>query len=343
MANQERTIGIKTATILKVVVVLLALWFLWLVRDIVALLFVALFLAALMHPAARWAASKRIPKGLMVISIYLFMISLFVAVVSLMIPTLVQQIGSLTKTIGSYLVTLSSSVHTLQALSEQYGFADNISAGVVSLQQQIPRATGGIFATVTGFFGGIAGFIVVMVMAYYMVVQDKEAVQMFHNLVPDKFQEFTSRLLLQLETKIGQWLTGQLVLSLIIGVAYYVGLLVLGIQGSLALAVFAGFTEFIPYLGPILGGIPIIIAALSDSPVKALFAFALVIIIQQLENQIIVPKVMQKTIGLNPLVSIVAVLIGAKLFGIIGVLLAIPVATALSVVLMELYRYKQEQ
>ncbi|MBU1629632.1 AI-2E family transporter, partial [Patescibacteria group bacterium] len=177
--------------------------------------------------------------------------------------------------------------------------------------------------------------------AFYMVVQDKEAVRMFYNLVPEKYQDLSARLLAQVETKIGRWLIGQLALSLIIGVAYYIGLLVLDVQGALALSIFAGFTEFIPYLGPILGGIPIVIVALSDSVVKALFALGLVIIIQQLENHVIVPRLMQKAVGLNPLISIVALLVGAQLFGIFGALLAIPIATALSVVLSELYKYKQ--
>lgn len=339
--SQERTVVVKTSSILKVVIILLALGFVWLVRDILMLLFVALFLAALMHPAARWGAAKRIPKGLMVILIYLLLFSLLAASFALIIPTLVHQLGSLSQIIGSSIVALSGSIQSLREFTEQYGLAGNLSAGVASLQGQASRAATGLFATLTGLFGGMAGFVIVLVMAFYMVVQDREAVRMFYSLVPEKYQALSARLLSQVEVKIGRWLIGQLMLSLIIGVAYYIGLLILGVQGALALSIFAGFAEFIPYLGPILGGIPIIIVALSDSVVKALFALGLVIIIQQLENHIVVPRLMQKAVGLNPLISIVALLVGAKLFGIFGALLAIPIATALSVVLAELYNYKQ--
>lgn len=339
--SQERTVVIKTSTILKVIIILLALGFLWLVRDILMLLLVALFLAALMHPAARWGASKKIPKGLMVIFIYLILFALLAALFALIIPTLVRQLGSLSQIIGSSIVALSGSIQSLREFTVQYGLADNLSAGVASLQEQVSRVATGLFATLTGLFGSIVGFVIVLVMAFYIVVQDKEAVRMFHNLVPDKYQDLSTRLISQVEVKIGRWLIGQLTLSLIIGVVYYIGLLVLDVQGALALSIFAGFTEFIPYLGPILGGIPIVLVALSDSVIKALFALGLVIIIQQLENQIVVPKLMQKAVGLNPLISIVAVLVGARLFGIFGALLAIPMATALSVVLSELYKYKQ--
>ncbi|MBU1034337.1 AI-2E family transporter [Patescibacteria group bacterium] len=338
---QERTVVIKTSTILKVIIILLALGFLWLIRDILMLLFVALFLAALMHPAARWGATKKIPKGLTVVFIYLILFALLAASFALIIPTLVRQLGSLSQIIGSSIVALSSSIQSLREFTVQYGLAGNLSAGVASLQEQASHAATGLFATLTGFFGGIVGFVIVLVMAFYMVVQDKEAVRMFYNLVPEKYQDLSARLLAQVETKIGRWLIGQLALSLIIGVAYYIGLLVLDVQGALALSIFAGFTEFIPYLGPILGGIPIVIVALSDSVVKALFALGLVVIIQQLENHVIVPRLMQKAVGLNPLISIVALLVGAQLFGIFGALLAIPIATALSVVLSELYKYKQ--
>ncbi|MBI4138745.1 AI-2E family transporter [Candidatus Uhrbacteria bacterium] len=342
-APQERSIVVKTSTVVKVLFILLAAWFTWLVSDIIALLVVALFLAALMSPAARWGAERHIPKSVTVLCIYVLLFSAIVASIALIVPTVAHQIGNLSQTIGSSLVAFSSSVQSLRAFTEQYGLAGNLSAGVDSLQGQAGRAVSGLFATLTGLFGGIAGLVIVLVLAFYMVVQEKEALRMFHALIPEEYRDMSARLLAQVEMKIGRWLTGQLLLSLIIGALYYIGLLVLGVDSALALALFAAFTEFIPYLGPILGGIPIIIVSANSSPVLALFALGLVIVIQQLENQIIVPKLMQKAVGLNPVVSIISVLVGAKLFGIVGVLLAIPIATTLSVALAEIYRFRQER
>lgn len=341
--SQERSITIKTSTILKVLAILFALGLLWLIRDIIALLIVALFLAALMHPAARWGARYRIPKGVTVLVIYLGLFSSMAVVIALIIPALVQQFAGLSQTIGSSLQMLSESVQNLRAFSELHGISGSIASNVPSMEDQFTRAASGLFSTLTDIFGGIAGLIIVLVMAFYMVVQDRDAIRLFKNLVPNKYQDLIANVLLQVEDKIGGWLRGQLFLSLLIGILYYVGLLIIGVKSPLVLALFAGFTEFIPYLGPILSGIPIMIIAVSQSPFTALLVFGLVILIQQLENQIIVPKVMQKAVGLSPLVSIVAVLVGVKLFGIVGALLAIPVTTALSVVLMELYRVRQDQ
>lgn len=340
---QERLVAIKITTIVKTVLVLLALGFLWLVRDVIALLFVALFLAALMHPTADWGAKRHIPKGLTVLLIYLILFALLGASLALIVPTLLNQVGNLSEVFRSLIVTVSTGVQSIRALTEQYGFLNNLSSSVAALQQQASLAAGGVFNTLFGIFGGMAGLVVVLVMAFYMVVEEKEAVRLFQNLVPGKFQDISAKIISQVEVKIGQWLGGQLMLSLTIGILYYIGLLVLGVEGALTLAMFAGFLEFIPYLGPILGGIPVVIVALSDSPVKALLALGLVILIQQLENQIIAPKLMQKAVGLNPLVSIVAVLIGAQLFGLVGVLLAVPVATALSVILNEVYLLRHDK
>ncbi|MBU1032816.1 MAG: AI-2E family transporter [Patescibacteria group bacterium] len=337
----ERLFNIKTSAIIKIVVILLALGFLWLVRDILALLFVALFLAALMNPAALWAAKKRIPKGLVVLLVYILLLAALGALSALIIPTLTKQFGNLYQSLGAFVLSLSGSIQILREYVGQYGFIQDLTTSFDSIQGQASWAAGGLYTTLTGFFGGLAGLLIVMVMAYYMVVEEKEAVRLFQNLVPKKYQDISAKILTQVQMKIGNWLGGQLALSLIIGVLYYIGLLILGVESALALAVFAGFLEFIPYLGPILGGIPIVIVAFSDSPFKAVLALGLVILIQQLENHAIVPKLMQKAVGLNPLISIVAVLIGAKLFGVVGVLLAVPVATAISVVLTEVYKYKQ--
>lgn len=334
---------IRTSTVLKVIAILLAVGFVWILRDIFALLLVALFLAGLMHPAVRWAARHRIPKTLMVLGIYLLSFSGMALVLTLVIPTFTHEVVNITQRIGSQLTALTQYAQSLREFSELHGLSDNLSAGISSLLNQFGTAASLAAATISNIFGGIAGLIIVLVMAFYMMVEDKEAARVFRNFVPEQHQAFIADILTQVETKIGGWLRGQLLLSLAIAMLYYIGLLVIGVPGPLPLALFAGFAEFIPYLGPIIAGIPIIMVALSDSTAKALLAAALMIVIQQVENQILVPKVMQRTVGLNPLVSIVAVLIGAQLFGIMGVLLAIPFATALSVLLTELYKYRQDK
>lgn len=341
--TQKRVIVLETWTILRVLLILAGIGFLYIIRDVLALVIVALFLAALIHPAARALARFKIPKGVTVIALYLTMFGIAALAVGLLLPPLIEQSSSLLGSLGKSWNALSGSVHALQDISVKYGLSDNVQAGVQSLEGQVTHAATGLFSTLTDLFGGLVGLIVVLVMTYYMVVQEEEARNLFRDFIPEKYHTIGTTIIVRVEEKIGKWLLGQLSLCLIIGLMYYVGLMIVGINSALVLAFFGGFTEFIPYLGPILGAIPAVIFALSDSPIKALFALGVIIIIQQFEGHIIVPKVMQKAVGINPLVSIIALIVGGKLFGFIGILLAIPTATTVSVILTELYRYSKIQ
>lgn len=340
MPAQERKIIIETSTVLKVIGILLVLGFVYLIRDILALLFIALFLAALMNPAAIYLAKKKIPKGLTVIVLYILLFGMAVLSVGLLLPTLIEQSATLLKSFGLSWQTLSEATDWLKRFSLE-GVRENIQAGFQVLESgQFSRAATAVFSTLTEVFGGIVGLIVILVMSYYMVVQEQEARNAFKNFVPDEYQELISAVLKRVQEKISAWLVGQIALCLIIGALYFIGLSIIGVPAALVLALWGGFTEFIPYLGPILGAIPAIVIGFSISPFVGVLTLIVLIVIQQAEGHIIVPKVMQKAVGLNPLVSIVALLVGAKLFSLVGALLAIPVATAVSAALSELYRHR---
>jgi predicted PurR-regulated permease PerM len=151
------------------------------------------------------------------------------------------------------------------------------------------------------------------------------------SVVPIRHQPYIMQLINRMQKKIGMWLRGQLILSLIIFALTYIGLLILGVKYALVLALIAGLTEFIPYLGPLLAAIPAVFLAFTQSPMLAVFVAVLYYVIQLTENNILVPKIMQKAVGLNPIVSIAVLLIGFQLAGVVGAILSIPVATAASV------------
>ena len=341
--NNRRSVTVDSLTILKVIGILLLMYFLYLIRDVLLLVFVALFLATLLHPAARALAKYKIPKGVTVIFLYLVLFAVAILVVGLLLPPIIEQSSQLIGSFGKSWTALAGNVQALKQFSNTYGLSANVQAGVQSLEQQIGNAASGLLSTLGNVFGGVAGLVVVLVMAYYMVVQEKEAREAFKNFVPEQYKELASNVVRRVEEKIGQWLIGQMALCLVIGVLYFIGLSVIGIQSALILSIFGGFTELVPYLGPFLGAIPVVILAMSDSPLKALLACIVIVVIQQAEGHIIVPKVMQKAVGINPLVSIIALLVGAQLFGMVGLLLAIPVATSASVALTEVYKYLKLQ
>lgn len=340
---QERSISISTQTIIKVIVTILVLMFLWAVRDIIALVFAALILAALMNPVAQWGARYKIPKGVTVLFFYLLFFGGLIASITLALPEVVQQFNKLTVTMQRSWQALASGADWLRGISQQYGLTENIQAGIISLQEQTGSVVGRLFSTISGLFGGLVGMIVVLVIAFYMVAQEEEALKWFKHVLPDEYEALTTRLLQQVQAKFGAWLLGQIALGVIVGVLYYIGLRILGVEGALVLAVVGGFTEFIPYLGPILGAIPAVLVAATQSPTLAFLTMILYLLIQQAENHILTPKIMQKAVGLNPVLSIVSLLIGGQLFGIPGMLLAIPVTTAIGVALTEWWRFQKKE
>lgn len=342
-APQERSISISTQAIVKVIITILLLMFVWAVRDIVALVFTAVILAALMNPFANWAAKRKVPKGISVLIFYVVFFGGLLFVMISGLPQIVEQTVRLGGSVGTSWHVLTEGVEHVRQFGEEYGLSANLQAGAQSLQDQVTHLVSSLFSRLTNVFGGIAALIVVLVMAFYMVVREEESLNWFRNFLPDRHQQFVAHLLTVVQAKFGRWLVGQLILSAVIGVLYYIGLRILGVEGALVLALIGAFTEFIPYLGPILGGIPAVIAAASQSPTLALLTVLLYLLIQQLENHILTPKIVERAVGLHPVISIVALLVGGKLFGVAGAVLAIPVTTACSVALMEIWKYQQHK
>jgi predicted PurR-regulated permease PerM len=335
--EKPHLITVSTWTIVKVVLILIGLALLWLLKDVVAILFMALLLAALIDPFADWFAKRKIPRGISVLIVYAILLGIAALALILVIPPVVSQVQQL---IGNFAQTYEAAVRSFsqfQAVSIEYGFGENFQSSLQALQQGVGKSVSEIFSTITGFFGGMAAFVVVLVLAFYMVVEEDAARRFFKNLAPEEYQPFLGTMFNKMQKRIGSWLRGQLVLGIVIGSAVYIGLLILGVPYALVLGLIAGLLEIVPYAGPMLSSIPILIIAFSVSPLKGVMALVLIIAIQQIENNVLVPKVMQKATGLNPIVSIIALLVGIKLGGLVGAILAIPVATMVAVAAEELF------
>lgn len=338
----ERIVTISYTTLFRIVAFIFALVFLWTVRDIVTLVFVALILAAVMMPFVSLLRRYRVPGPLAALLFYVILFGGIGLALSLALPQLFAQVAKLGAIISQSWDAIWNGTAFIRQFAVQYGLQENVSAGIKSLEATMTSAAGSAVLSLTGLLGGIAATVIVLVLAFYMVVQEREAIQALKDFLPDH-QDFVTNIFLEVQRKFGRWLIGQLILSAIVGVLYFCGLSLLGIEGAFVIALLAAFAEFIPYVGPILCGAFVVIVALAQSPFLALLAVCLMILIQQTESHILIPKVMQKAVGLNPVISIIALLISAKLFGIVGVMLAIPAATALMVAIGEYRRYRSAE
>ena len=176
-------------------------------------------------------------------------------------------------------------------------------------------------------FGGALSFILVIVISFYLAVQEKGIHNFLKVVTPFKHEKYIIDLWDRSQKKIGRWMQGQIILALIVGILVFLGLTILGIENALLLSVLAASFEIIPLIGPVLSSIPAIAIAFLDGGITlSLMVIGLYIIIQQFENHLIYPLVVKKVVGVPALVVIIALIIGAKLAGILGILLSVPLA-----------------
>ena len=328
------TIHISSLSILKILAVLVAIGFLYLVWDVIILVFVALIFAASLGPAIDWLENKKFPRAAGILLIYAGVLLLLSLVVILIIPPITEQIDQLATTFPIYYERF---IQMFGDLSLKSDLSQTLQQNLQSVGQTLSSYTGGLISTVTGIFGGLATFFMILVLTFYFSVRKDGLRHVIYSVTPAKHQKYAISLFERIQDKLGLWIRGQLLLSGIIFAVTWIGLLILDVRYALVLALIAGITEVIPYVGPIIGAIPAVFLAFLQSPVKALFVVVLYLVIQQLEGSVIVPRVMQKTVGLNPVVVIIVILLGAKLAGVIGALLSIPVAVATMVIAKDWY------
>lgn len=340
MQNGKREtmhVDISSLTILKVVLVFLLLYFIYKISDILVILFVSLVLASAIDPWVDWFQKKKLPRVLGIVVIYFFVIGFVGVSIYLIIPPIISQINELSNNFPQYFERMISSFSSFKEYASSHGIAENIKQSLNAFSSNLQTAASGVFSTVSGIFGNIVSFLLILVITFYMAAEESAMKKIIRSIVPEQHQPYVMQLTNRMQQKIGLWLRGQLILSLILFSLTLVGLTILGVDYALVLAIISGLSEFVPYLGPIIAAIPAVFLAFTQSPMLAIFVLILYAVIQWVESNIIVPKIMQKVVGLNPIVSIVVLLVGFKLAGIIGAILSIPVATAVSVFINDLF------
>ncbi len=315
----------STKIILKVVFAFLVLAFLWLVRDIVAILLLSLILASAMEPLADYLNGKKIPRVVSVFLVYLVVLGVVVLVLSLIIPTVIDQYKYLQAHLPEYGQALQS---RLGANFSVLDFWNSLINGGDS---------GNIITSTFGIFSGFFSVIAILVISFYLVAEEKGMKSFVAAFLPDHQQEFTVNLLEKIQNKMGRWILGQLSASLSVFIVAFVGLSILKIQYALFLALLVGLFEVMPYIGPILSSLPAMFFAFIQRPILVVPVAILFILMHFLEGYVIVPKIMQKAVGTSPLLVLVALLVGFKLAGVVGLLIAVPLSTAVTVVISEFW------
>jgi len=353
-------VNITPGSFLKGILLVLLFWFLFYVKDVVLVVLTAVVLASGIEPLIQWFKRFKIKRVVAAIISYVCLIAMFAGLMFFFVPAVLNETSSFLTALPKYLdsttlwnplnissADLSGTQKAVQNISEElnnpgqlvkdaaqktnptdssFGIGDLI-AGVQSITAS---ATGGFITIVSTVFGGLLSFILIIVLSFYLVVQEDGVTKFLGLVTPVKQEKYVVDLWKRSQRKIGQWMQGQLLLGILVGVLLYLGLVILGVNNALLLAVVSGMLEIIPVFGPIIASIPsIVMAFVGGGVTAALLVVGLYIIVQQFESNLIYPLVVRKIIGVSPILVILALIIGAKLAGFLGIVLAVPMVSAL--------------
>lgn len=320
-------VEISRKTIIFAVIFIIFLYFLWIVKDLILSLLIAFILMSALRPGVKVLEARGVPRRLGVIVVYFSFLLIFIYLFSIVIPPIVSETTSLVKSLPEILRGfLSPQVITWLQLE--------------SLTQYIPNVTREAFEIVSGIFSNIFFIVTTLVFGFYFLLEENIIRRFIMRFFEDKKTENIILVFENAEKRMSSWFWGEITLMFVVGLLTFIGLNLIGMKYALALAVLAGLLEVVPNLGPILSAIPAILIGLSVSYLTGIATLALYFIVQQLENTVIVPFVMKRAVGLDPIVTLIAIIVGGKIGGVLGVLLAIPIVLFVGTFLMEIRRNK---
>jgi predicted PurR-regulated permease PerM len=347
MDHKENIIVISTGTIIKVFLTAIFLYVLFFLKELVLVVLMSVVIASAVEPMTKWFVARKIPRLLSVILIYLTLASILAFSVFFLLLPLLSESATVLKTLPSYLS--SNSFETNNFISDQpfvSGLKNSININDILSQINtfIDSLNLGAFNTVVSVSGGFLSFVLMIVLSFYLSVDEDGVSKFLRAIIPLKHEKYALSLWKRSQVKIGLWMQGQLVLALIIGMLVFLGLTLIGVKNALLLAFLAAVFEIIPLFGPILAAIPAVaLSFVSGGISSAVVVIGLYLIIHQFENHLIYPLVVKKVTGVSPIVSIVALVAGFELSGLLGIILSVPVATVFIEFFEDLERDKIEK
>lgn len=324
-------LDISYQAIFKIIFVILAIVFLFYIRQIVLAFFAAFVISTVTNPLADWAEKKNIPRVVSAPLIFIGVLVFIGFIFYWIIPSLAGELGNLIKHFPQYITENTAKYPFLK----QYNIGQSIDQAVLSILNYINEQALSIFFSTVSVLGNLFYVFLAFAVAFYLTAE-KNLLKLYLRRIIDRGQHKNlASILDEIEIKMGRWFAGQALLSLVSGTAIFVGLTILGVPFALPLAALAAVLRFIPFLGGMISDTAGVAIAFLSSPALGLAALIMYYLIQQIESYILIPYVMQKTVGLNPIVVIVAVVSGGQLGGIAGALLALPVTIILVILAKE--------
>lgn len=361
---KDAKIEITTGTIAKGILLVICTLALFALKDVVLVVLTAVVIASSLEPLIKWFMARGIYRVFSALIVYALITGVLIGSFYAFVPRLLQDTSEFLNSVPEYLdsatlwnpldeqateASKQAATSLAQGIEEsreliQSPRSDDFSLGgaVEEINEAISSVSAGFVHSASSVFGGVLSFILIAVLSFYLAVQEDGVEKFLRIVVPARQEEYVIGLWRRTQTKIGLWMQGQLVLALLVGILVYLGLMVLGVKNALLFAALAAFLETIPLFGPIIAAVPAVATAYADTGTSAaLIVAGLYLIIQQFENHLIYPLVVKKIVGVPPILVILALLIGFKLAGFLGIILSVPAASMIMEFIDDMQREKR--
>jgi len=328
----NKNINISDSTIFRTILFIILVFILWEIKTLILIVLTSVAIASFVESAIERMKKWGVGRVLAVVIIYLFSLILVAGLFYLLVPTLVSEVTSFYQSIKVYIPNID--ILDTAAKAKETSFFSNLNQKsfgdiATSIDRLTKNVSSGFFGTIISIFGGIANAVLILVISFFLSIEEKGIEKFLRIVTPLAQEEYAISVWDRTQKKISKWIQGQMLLGIIVGFLAFVGLVILGVEYALLLAIVVAVFELVPF-GMILAAVPTIsIAFLGGGPSLGIMVTILFVVLQQFENYVLVPLIIKKSTGLPPLVIILSLLIGAKLAGFWGIILAVPVAVFL--------------
>ncbi|MBU1118164.1 AI-2E family transporter [Patescibacteria group bacterium] len=319
---KPQKVEISYKTVVFTVAFLLSLVVVWQLRSLILLVFLCFIFMEGLNPAVTWLQKMRVPRILGILIVYAIIAAILFFSMAGLIPALVEQSTSLVNAIPSAIENI-----------DLWGINPVDFSSQLKILENLP---GNIASTAISIFSNLISVFVFFVITFYLLLERKNLEKYLVDAFGQKNKNMAFKIATRLEKLLGSWVGAELFLMLIIGALSYVGYLIIGLNYALPLAIIAGILELVPNVGPTVASIIAALFGLTISPLVAVLAVIWGIVVQQLENNFIVPKIMKETVGINPLITILLIASGIKLGGIVGAVIAVPLYLVIETIVRSL-------
>lgn len=336
----QQTLHVSWETIIKIFIAIFIFYIIYLAREIALWFLFGLAISILLDPAINALRKIRIPKIIAILTVYLSIFGILGLLIYLTAPIFISEFRQFIKYLPGYF-------EQINPVLKQFGIdtAQNFDDFTNAITSQLQQSSESIFKAIMVFFGGIASTISILTMAFFLSLEDRAVEKVLLIILPPKYEDQIRGIFERVQKKVAGWFGARLLSCLFVGIASYMVFFIFGVKYAFILALISGFLNFIPYIGPWVTSILLIalIAVSSGSWLTVLYVLVAVTVIQEIENKLLTPILMKKMTDVPPVLVLVSLLLGARIFGFLGMIFAVPVFGIIYELIKEFLERRREE